>query len=52
MVATSVGMVSSFFDYIWIISIMRIEHFLIPIGYGFLTVHVFLIPLGHFNTMQ
>ena len=41
MVATSVGMVSSFFDTIRI-SIIRIEHFLIPIGYGCLTVFVFV----------
>ena len=28
------------------VSIMRISHFLIPVGYGYLTVYLFSIPIG------
>ena len=42
-VQTSVGLVSSFCDTIWI-TIMRISHVLIPVGNGYLMVFVFSTP--------
>ena len=44
-VQTSVGLVWSYFDAI-LESIMRISHFLIPVGYGYLMVDLFWIPFG------
>ena len=44
-VCTSFGLVLSFYYSIWV-SIMRISHFLMPVGYGYMTVFVFLIPFG------
>ena len=40
----------SFFHTIWVF-IMRISHFIIPVGYGYLTVFLFSIHLGQY-TMQ
>lgn len=41
---TSVGLVLSLFDNIWV-SILRILHFGLLVGYGYLTEFLFSIPL-------
>ena len=45
-VCTSFGLVLSLYYYGMWVSIMRISHFLMPVGYGYTTVFVFLIPFG------
>lgn len=44
-VCTSVELVSSFVYTAWV-SIMRISHYLIPVGYGYFTIFLFSIPCG------
>ena len=46
LLTSSVGLVLSLFDSTVWVSIVRIPHFLIPVGYGYMVAFLFSIPFG------